>query len=217
VVRLLTRPLRIGLAVPFFFGAGWLLNRDAQVWSDIWYTRESVFLYGFYLVGFLLRQTGLLERIGGGWSRWALLAAGSAALWFTFDLNPGSRVWAPLVLVNHSQHGDSMWFILTALAGSLAVVGLARLVPAPRSLTWVGRHSLILMGLNGFFFSFANEYLAEWMNLPPLPGTVLLWCTAVTVASPAVCVPMVWLLDRYVPQLVGRPRVHGPLLPRLVQ
>jgi len=95
------------------------------------------------------------------------------------------------------------------------MIGLARLAPGVRVLALVGRHSLILMGMNGFFFWFVNRDLANAMALSSSPGTVLFGCTAVTVVSLAVCMPVVWLLDRYLPQLVGRPRVRGPLLPPL--
>ncbi|MFH1571827.1 MAG: hypothetical protein ABIL09_27805 [Gemmatimonadota bacterium] len=217
MVRGLTSRWRIALAIPLFYLVGWLLNREADTpWSDIWFARESVFLYSFYLLGFLLRQTEALERLGGWWSRWPFLAAGGAIVWLTYDLNPGSRLFAPVVLVNMSQHGDLLYFTVTALAGCLAVIGLARLTAGSGVLSSTGRHTLILMGLNSFFFWFANHNLANFLNLPSAPVTVLLACTAVTLVSLGLCAPAVWLLDRYLPQLVGRPRVRGPFLPPLV-
>lgn len=217
VVRVLTSQVRIALAIPLFFAVGWLLNMNVDTpWTDIWFARESVFLYSFYLLGFLLRRTAALERGGGWWSSWPLLVVGSAVVWFTYNLNPGSRFFAPVVLINLSQHGDLFYFTVTAVAGCLAVVGLARWWPAWSILQYIGRYSLILMGLNSFFFWFVNHNLANLLSLPPSPWTVLFVCTAVTIVSLAVCLPAVWLLDRYLPQLVGRPRVQGPLLPRLV-
>lgn len=218
VGRVLTNRIRLVLAIPLFFGVGWLLNMNVdKPWSDIWFARESVFLYAFYLLGLLLRETAFLERGGGWWSSWPLVVAGSGVVWYTFDLNPGSRFFAPVVLINMSQHGSLLYFTITALAGCLAVVGLARLVPRLRVLSFTGRHSLILMGLNSFFFWFVNHNLTNHLDLPPSPVTVLLSCIAVTLISLGLCAPVVWLLDRYLPQLVGRPRVQGPLLPRLVR
>ena len=38
-----------------------------------------------------------------------------------------------------------------------------------------------------------------------------------TAISLALCMPLVYLLNRWVPQLVGKPRWSGPLLGRLVR
>lgn len=214
-VRLLTSALRIGLAIPFFFGLGWFATAGMELRGDIWYFRESLLLYAFYLLGFLLRQTGVLER---GWTRWSwgvLAAASSAVLLLTFDLNPGSKIFKPVVLINLSQHGDPLYFVIAAVAGCLAVISLAHLLPAFRLLCFTGRHTLILMGFNGFFFDYANSALVRTMNIPPSPIPILGWCTLVTFASLAACLPGVWILDRYLPQLVGQPRRQGPFLPRL--
>lgn len=217
VVRLLPTPGRIVLAIPLFFAAGWYLTRDMEGWGkDFWFVRESVFLYAFYLGGYLLRRTEALSRGGGRWSAWPLFLGASAVLWFTFDLNPGSRIFKPVVLINLSQHGDLFYFALAAVAGSLALIGLGRVLPQARLLQYLGRHSLVLMGLNGLFFDYLNVPMVQALGLPPEPWVILAGCTAVTVFSLALCLPVVRVLDRYLPQLVGRPRVQGPLLPRLV-
>lgn len=215
VVRFLTSRVRLGLAIPLFFAAGWWATANMELRADLWFARESVLLYAFYLLGYLLRRTEVLERRSGWWSRWPLLVVGSTVLLLTFDLNPGSKVNEPVVLINLSQHGDPLYFVLAAAAGCLAVVGLARLTPAARAISFTGRHTLILMGLNGIFYNFVNAPVVNGVNIPSVPGLLVLWCSVVTLASLAVCMPVVWLLDRYVPQLVGRPRVQGPFLPSL--
>lgn len=216
VSRLLTSAGRIALAVVAFYVAGWLLNRNVdKPFTDVWFLRESVFLYAFYLLGFLLRSTEALERLRGTAINLAIMVAGGAMAWLTFDLNSGSRFFAPVVYINLSQHGDLLYFTVTALAGSLAVVGLARLTAGTRLIALTGRHTLILMGLNSFFFSFANHALVGVLGLPSTPSVVAAGCLAVTLASLATCVPGAWLLNRYLPQLVGRPRQAGPLLPPL--
>lgn len=216
VVRLLPRPGRVLAAIPVFYAVGWLVTRNVPLFSDVWFARESVFLYAFYLMGYWLRRAHALERGGTWWSGVPLFVVGSVVLWLTFDHNPGSRVFAPVVLINLSQHGDLLWFTLAAVAGCLAVVGLARVTPAWRPVSFTGRHTLVLMGLNGLFFEIVNRYLVAVLDLPDAPSAVFFGCTVVTLACLAVCAPMVWALERYVPQLVGRPRSRGPLLPRLV-
>ena len=109
-----------------------------------------------------------------------------------------------------------MYFAITAVAGSLAVIGLARLLPGWNLVLSTGRYTLILLGLNEIYFNSLNRVLAGVLQIPPSTPQILFWCTLVTFGSMAVCAPLVWLLDRYVPQLVGRPRAKGPLLPSLV-
>ncbi len=216
VVRLLPTPARIAVAIPLFFAAGWWCTRGIDGWGmDFWFMRESVLLYAFYLGGLLLRRTGMLAWGGRGLGG-LLFLGGAAVLWLTFDLNPGG-IFKPVVLINLSQHGDLLYFVLAAVSGCLAVIGLALLLPAWSALQYVGRHSLVLMGLNGLFFEFLNVPIARALALPADPWGILLGCTAVTAASLAACLPVVWLFDRYLPQLVGKPRVQGPLLPRLAR
>jgi|APSaa5957512576_1039674.scaffolds.fasta_scaffold27451_2 fucose 4-O-acetylase-like acetyltransferase len=216
MARLLTSPIRIGLAIPLFFTVGWFATVDVELWSDVWYIRESLFLYSFYLLGYLLRRTEILERIPSQWFSAALLIVGTAALLFTFDLNPGSKIFTPVVLINLSQHGDPFYFTVTVLAGCLATIGLARLTPNFNFISATGRNSLIFMGLNGFFFDYGNRQLARLVEIPPSHLPLLFWCTFFTLATMAACVPFVSLFNRYVPQLIGRPRESGPLLPPLV-
>lgn len=215
VARLLTSSLRIALAIPLFFTIGWFATADVELWTDVWFARESLFLYSFYLLGYLLRRTDLLERIPSRWFSAALFIVGTAVLLLTFDLNPGSKVFAPVVLINLSQHGDPFFFTVAVLAGCLATIGLARLTPNFGILSNIGRNSLIFMGLNGFFFDYGNRQLARLVEIPSTHLPLLFWCTFFTFASMAACAPFVWLINRYVPQLVGKPREPGPLLPPL--
>jgi len=215
MARLLISPIRIGLSIPLFFVVGWFATADVELRADFWFARESLFLYSFYLVGYLLRQTNALERIPSRWFSAALFIVGTAALLFTFDLNPGSKVFTPVVLINLSQHGDLFYFTVAVLAGCLATIGLARLTPNVSALSNIGRNSLIFMGLNGFFFDYGNRQLARLVEIPSSQLPLLFWCTFFTLATMAACVPFVWLFNRYVPQLIGRPRESGPLLPPL--
>jgi len=215
-VRFLTSAARIALAIPLFSVAGWLATMDVGRREDVWFMRESVLLYAFYLLGFLLARTNALERLQSLWSRLVLFALGGAVLVLTFPLNPCTENNIPVVLINLSQHGDPLWFGTTAVAGCIAVVAFARLTPPCRLLTLTGRYTLILMALNAFHFRHGNWALAAALEIPPSQAELLLWCTVVSIASMAVCAPAVWVLVRYLPQLVGYPRVRGPLLPRLV-
>ena len=53
-------------------------------------------------------------------------------------------------------------------------------------------------------------------NLPTSFFSVLQVGCFMTIVSLALCIPMLNLFDRYLPQLVGKPKMHGPLLKNLL-
>ena len=61
--------------------------------------------------------------------------------------------------------------------------------------------------------------LAVWLApaVPDTPLATFALCAGVTLASLAASTPLVMALDRWLPQLVGRPGRRGPLLPRLAR
>ena len=212
--RLVRSTGRLLLALVAAVLIGWWVTRDVALFvGDVWFAREGVLLYGFFLFGLLLRRVGALDRVSLVWV--ALVASGAAFL-LTFDLNQGPWDMLSYVLINLSRHGNFPLFLVSAVAGSVFVLCLARVTPAPRWLAYVGRHTLILMGLNGFFFDFVNTRVARALSIAPAAADVAVYCTLVTLLSMAACMPVVHLLSSYVPQLVGRPRQQGPWLPALV-
>ena len=206
---------RLLIAIPLFMAVGVYINHEVELWSDVFFARECVLLYAFYLLGLLLRRTQLLDRLSPLAKSAVLLASGGILLG-TFNLNPGAPSIMPVVLINLSQHGHPYYFVITALAGCIAVSGLSLLTPSWKWISWIGRNTLLLMGINGFFFAFVNSALAGAMTVDDSQPAVLFWMTSFTVGSMLVSVPFALLLNHYVPQLVGRPGVEGPLLPKLM-
>ena len=139
---------------------------------------------------------------------------------FTYRLNHGRFSFPPLdaVVILFSSHGHFLWFPLTAVAGSLMVLFVAKILPGWRPMVWMGQNTLILMCLNGIFYHYINPPLAGWVvaNLPGTPVAIFAVGCMVTAVSLLLCVPLVYLLKRWLPQLVGKPAVAGPLLKRLV-
>ena len=219
VSRLLTSPTRIALAILFFAVVGWFATSDVvyRETFDVWFTREALFLYSFYLLGMLLKQIGLFDPEHSLGLKIGLFVVSAATLLLTFDLNTCPPDNKPIVLINLSQHGDPLYFAITAIAGCLAVVALARLTPGMRLLQYAGRHSLVLMGMNGIFFHFGNDLIVDAMTIPPAQLSILFWCTLMSAVTMGACLPLVWLLDRYIPQLMGKPHLSGPLLPALLK
>jgi len=177
---------------------GWV----AQV-SRVWFVREAIVALGFYTIGQVLRP--FLQQLAAhrGIALVVTLACTSALL-ATYRLNHPHDTQA--VMMAAAQHGDALGFAFSALAGTLAVIGLAMLLPATRVAGWIGRNSLPLMGLNGVFFHFFNPKLAESIALADTPLAVTAYAAAISAVSLLACVPLVALLNRFVPQFIGKAR-----------
>ena len=153
------------------------------------------------------------------------LAAGAAisflAVLFTFNLNNGpfNLNYYNSVGIIMSSHGHLFWFPFSAVAGSLLVFLLARATPPNKTFLWMGQNTLILMCLNGVFYHFINPVLAKWVFANYSGQGLVIFASGiiVTVASLALSAPCIYIFNKYVPQLVGRPRVSGPWLKPLVK
>jgi acyltransferase len=53
-------------------------------------------------------------------------------------------------------------------------------------------------------------------NLSGSPWLLIGIGTAITLASLAFCIPLIYLFNKTVPQLVGKPKMSGPLLKNLI-
>jgi acyltransferase len=74
------------------------------------------------------------------------------------------------------------------------------------------------MCLNGIFYHYINPPTANWM-LPNLPNSALSIFGVgfvMTVASLTICMPLIFVFNKFVPQLVGKPKLNGPLLKNLI-
>ena len=214
----------LGAAVLFYL-AGYLLNLKLDIFNPLkgriigWnylFIHEAITLYGFYLVGrYLGRERILAGRIPAGIAAFIAMAAFLIVL-FTYNLNKGPFAFNvyDAVVILFSSHGHILLFPLTALAGCCLVLCLASLSPAHKTPVWLGQNCLILMCLNGIFYHYINPGLASWL-LDHFSGSgpmVLASGILVTTVSLVLCIPAVYLFDRYVPQLVGKPKKSGPLM-----
>ena len=227
--RLLTTDAKIIAGVILFYVAGYLLNWRFDIVNPIkgrvigWnylFIHEAIIMVAFYLLGVFMRRIMFLRKVHALRILVPAAAAAFLVVLFTYRLNSGFFSFAPLdaVIILFSSHGHVIWFPLTALAGCLMVLLVARALPTWRPMVWMGRHTLILMCLNGIFYHYINPPTARWVvdHLPGTPLTVLgVGCT-MTAVSLVVCMPMIHLLNRWLPQLVGRPAVAGPLLKNLL-
>lgn len=176
--------------------------------------------YSLYLVGvFLRRHDFLAGKIPIHKCVLGALAC-LLLLYFTFDLNKGMFLipFYDAVILVASSHGNPLLFPFTAVLGSMLILLLAKLTADSRVLLFLGANTLVIFGLNGVFYHFINDRLAIWL-LSRHSGdfmTILVSGAVITCLSVLLTVPFILLFNRFIPQLVGKPRVEGPLIPRLV-
>ena len=181
--------------------------------KNTWYFHEAIVSLGFYALGHLsfphLHKLTKIKAV----PRLALTALFIALTALTFDLNTPYAEF--VVVMKESWHGSSIYFIMTAIFGILSVILLSTFIPKSPAVNFIGQNTLILLGINGFFLHFVNPYLATLLNHLDSAIWVTGYSTLISVVSILVSVPFIFLLNKYLPQLVGRPYQQGPLLPSL--
>ena len=217
---------RIVMAIAAFYLVGYAINSRFQLFQpgnyalpNWWIAYEAITMYAFYLVGVLIRRRGWLTGSMSPVLPAILAIAGLAFVFFTYDLNHGPfRMGIEAVVILAAAHGSILWFPLTALAGTLCVLALGKLLERADWMAYLGRNALILFCLNGIVYHHINGPFAAWFTATmPQDGWSVAACAALlSVASIALAVPLLELLNRWLPQLVGRPTASGPLLPRLL-
>lgn len=224
-----TSNARLWVAGVIFYVAGYLLNLKLDIFNPLkgrivgwnyFFIHEAITLYAFYLLGvYLRRKRFLANRVPA-----RILIAGAVVSFLivllTYRLNTGPfnfHVY-PYVVIMFASHGHMLLFPLTAIAGCAFILCIAGITPAQKTISWLGRNTLILMCLNGVFYHYINPGLARWV-LDNTSGSAVAVSTAgiiVTLASLALCMPLVFVFNKYLPQLVGKPKIKGPLLKNLV-
>ena len=176
--------------------------------------------YSLYLVGVFLRHKNFLDRKTPviAYSLGALVSL--ILLFLTFDLNKGMFLipFYDAVILVASSHGNPILFPLSALLGSIFILILARLTPDSKKLVFLGGNTLVIFGLNGVFYHFINDRLASWL-LPQYSGNfmaILISGAVIACLSIILTVPFVLLFNRFIPQLIGKPKMNGPIFPRLL-
>ena len=214
----------IALAVGSYL-IGWVLLWQSSLVSsttgiarNFWFVNEALIAYPFFLAGILAKRLRIFDRpsLAG---RLLIFLALLGITCATFNLNVGPFVWKKAVVVMaESSHGSPWLFPITALAGALMIALLARVTPPARWLLFIGANTISLMGLDAIFHDYVNLLLAQRLSglIPDTHWAVLLAGILVTSATVTICAPGMYLLSLYLPQLMGRPKIKGPLLKNLI-
>ena len=177
--------------------------------------------YSLYLVGVYLRRKNFLVDDSTPiykYFLWSIVCL--VLLYLTFDLNKGMFAipFLDAVVVMASSHGNPILFPFTAIVGSIMVMLLAKLTTDIKILMFLGSNTLIIFGLNGIFYHFINDRLAiQLLSQHSDSGLIILIIgIGITMISILLTVPFIYLFNHFTPQLIGKPKFDGPMIPRLV-
>ncbi len=218
---------KILIAIVAFYIIGYVinlrfdfLNFTKQRMFNVLFIHEAITMYAFYLLGaYLRRRKFLMEKVSFKILVPSVIVAFLIVL-FTFKLNNGPfnfNLYNSVVII-FAAHGNIFLFPLTAIAGSLFVFFLGKITPSQKTIVWMGQNTLILMCLNGAFYHFINPIVGKWVftNLSGQPLMIFGVGLLMTLVSLALCIPFIYLFNKYVPQLVGKPKIKGPWLKNFI-
>ncbi len=210
LIPALTTALRKLLVLPAVFLLAYWATDDAAATAHYlgteenwWFLQEAPVALLFYVCGYFIAQRGKLllptERrlrsLGVGAAMFAITAA-------TFSRNFDGSLAA--VNMSGAMHGTWGWFLAAAVAGSLLMIHVGRILPRHRLIDYVGQNTLPLLGINGIFLVFLNPLLWTWFTQHvPAEQTLLLSLPAALLCLLA-SLPVVALFNRLIPFLIGR-------------
>ena len=225
--KLLKFDSKILIAIIAFYTVGYLLNLYGDFLNlakqriyNVLFIHEAITMYAFYLLGAYLRRRKLFMAK----TSYKLLIPGVIITFlivlFTFRLNNGpfNFNYYNSVVIMLASHGHMFWFPLTAIFGSLLVFFLGKITPTQKTIVWMGQNTLILMCLNGLFYHYINPWVGKWVftNFSGQPFMIFILGLLMTVVSLALCIPFIYILNKTVPQLVGKPKINGPWLKNFI-
>jgi len=216
--------LKILVGALLFYVAGYWLNLEFDIVNlmkrrlvgyNYLFIHEAITMYAFYLLGVYLRRKKFLMDKGSPKIVIPGVIIAFLIVLFTYNLNNGpfNFNYFNSVVIVFSSHGSFIWFPITAVAGSFFILFLAKITPSQKTILLIGQNALLLMCLNGIFYHYINFRVAKWVvtNLSGSFLTILGVGCVMTVASLAVCIPLIYLFNKFVPQLVGKPKIDGPI------
>ena len=209
----------VTLIVGYYLGLHQSINANLPFQGlRTWYFNEALVGLSFYQFGFILRQSGMVEWFEKPLNRYVGLGLTLIVTVATFNLNQGPFLDPRnMVALALTSYGNLFLFSITAITGSLFVILLAISLPGIKGITFIGKSTLILLGMNFFFMDIAKPMIGK-IGLSIFENwlIVTVFCIGITLISFVVTVPLIQLLHKLLPQLMGRPKAKGPLLPALL-
>ena len=215
------------------YTCGWIYNDHVFSFPPVvgmlgmtWMLQAAPLFCAFFLVGSLVKPV-LLRMSRWPWWKVVVMGVFAAAISIfavnmnTFNQPPEGSIFrqfigGEMVVISTGQYGHYLWFVLSTLGASSTLLCIARLLPVTRFMRACGDHSLVLLGLNGIFLNVLNARITT--NLHPaedVAASVMVYAVVISLLTMAACLPVSIWLERYFPQLTGRPMLAGPILPAI--
>lgn len=217
------------VGIVLLYSIGWWFSEIAAkslfIITGFWFFREALIISSILIIGSLLRPYILNFYQHGPLRVFIYFVICLVVSLLTYDLNqivipPEEHrpvvVDRETVIMSLGMHGDYFLFMFTGLVGAMMCVFFGMLVPSFKPIPYLAKNSLLLIGLIGFFFHFINNPFAEALALEDR-NMALLVSIAFAFVQLLLCIPGIWLLDKYLPQLFGKPNADGPILPPLTK
>lgn len=177
--------------------------------KNFWYIHEALVAFGFFALGYAtFRWLNKIVQINILYRVLLIFLLGWLTTW-SAHLNAPFEDFA--VIMKISMHGNG-YFFLSAFAGIGMMVLIASLIPEWRWVGFLGRNTLILLGTNGLFMSFFNAHAMDWLGHYDSTRLMILDSILLSMFTMLLSVPVILLLNKWLPQLVGKPSVDGPIL-----
>jgi acyltransferase len=207
------------MGMVLFYIMGWGLSYKATIINqyitipDYWYIHEALVAYSFYLFGNLIAVCPILHKKMNPYLDVFLLLLTATFVLATFNMNNGPFKVHPVSLFVIGGYGSFLLFPLTALAGSICIISASRLMPSFSFMSFLGRNTLSLMGLNYIFITSMNISFIQYSikNFPDNHNhfSVFMQCASLTCITLLLCVPFVIFLKRYLPFMIGYRKDKG--------
>jgi fucose 4-O-acetylase-like acetyltransferase len=106
------------------------------------------------------------------------------------------------------QFNNYLLFLVTAFSGSFFLLYFSCLVPKIGLFDFFGRNTLVIMALHLLCFSFlkGTQVFALHIPLTVIDGNLPL-CILYAMMAFVLLAPVIWLINKYLPELLGRKRV----------
>ena len=199
----------------FFLYFGYLLTEISEleaffiISKNFWYFHESFLAFGFFSLGYTTFKWLKKIVIINPFLRMALLVLFAWITAWSVNMNTPSKGF--VMVMKASEHGN-LYFFISALSGILTIILLASLIPQLKLFNYLGKNTLILLGTNGLFISFFNSHIITWLghhNSTTWVTIDSLWISALTIG---LSIPVIEILNKWLPQLVGKLQFNGPIL-----
>ena len=161
----------------------------------------------FYGIGYAVRKAGLKSLPGLKWPNLILVPGFLAANYFLGRWNGG-------VSLLSNDYGSYFLFYSAAITGVCGCILIARLLQRLDPLTFIGKNSLIIFALHATAVGLIRGFMKIVLKYPMQNmHNSLGWGVALTAAAIASLVPVIYVLNRYFPFILGKGGARAASVP----